>query len=119
MWDGFNKRKFPRVNVRCDISIQSNPQLKPLSTHTQNLGLGGVCVLVDHEFKRFQECELSLEIAEGEKRIKCKGKISWIVPTREVKERKNVYDTGIEFVDISPSDTKRIQDYLASSTGAK
>lgn len=114
MWDGFNKRKFPRINVRCEVSVISDEKTKPFSALTENLGVGGVCVVLEESFKRFQECQVSVELEEGKPRMKCKGRVVWVVPTSDAKGRKSQYDTGIEFVGLSVDEIKRVQDFLTT-----
>lgn len=98
MWDGFDKRNFPRINVRCEVNLKLADQTVPFSTVTQNLGCGGLCVLLDHPMERFSECDLRLTLDDKSPAIACRGKVSWVIPTRGLKSRKTQYDTGIEFL---------------------
>ena len=112
MWDGFNKRKFPRINVRCEIRIQPEVQ-PPISAETENLGVGGVCVILNVPLERFSRCHIRLELDEKSSPIQCDGKVSWIVPTRSAKDKKKkCFDTGIEFEGLDPDDLEIIKDFL-------
>lgn len=119
MWDGFDKRKFPRVNVRCEVNLTLDEQTVPFSTTTQNLGCGGLCVLLDHPMERFSECELRLTLDDKSPAIPCKGKVSWVIPTRALKSRKTQYDTGIEFLRLPQPAALAIRAFLESKYSAK
>jgi len=112
IWDGFNKRKFPRVACRCEITIQSKTETPPILTKTENIGAGGVCVILDKQLERFSNCELKLNIAETNLDIQCTGRVAWIVPTRGAKEKKSRYDTGIEFVDLKEESEAKLRSFL-------
>lgn len=101
MWDGFNKRKFPRLNLSCEIQIQTADKGESLTGTTENVGLGGVCVIVDRPLERFAHCRVKLDLPEDAP-INCDGKIVWIVPTHNAREKKEYFDVGIEFVNLSP-----------------
>ena len=110
MWDGFNKRKFPRLNIHCEIELSSESQQAPIRADTENMGVGGVCVILDRSLERFSKCRITLDLKEKE--ISCDGKVVWIVPTREAKNSKKRFDTGIEFVELAPSETAMIRSYV-------
>lgn len=112
MWDGFNKRKFPRLNLRCDIEIHSQEVSAPVRAMTQNVGVGGVCVLLDKPLERFSRCRLRLELGAAAQEVQCEGRVVWIVPTRDIKHRKTSYDTGVEFVDLAPERREDVRKFL-------
>lgn len=112
MWDGFDKRKFPRVNLHCEISILPPSEKEPLVTKTENLGTGGVCVILNESLDRFTPCQIRLELQKGISMIECAGKVMWIVPTQEFKQKDKRFDIGIEFVNISSADRDRIRAFL-------
>lgn len=112
MWDGFNKRKFPRISVRCDIQIDASAASDPITAQTENLGIGGACVVLDRAFDKFETCKVRLFLGSKKEPIECEGRVVWIVPTREVKAKKTQYDTGIEFVGLKEDESKKISQYL-------
>ena len=113
MWDGFNKRKFPRLNIHCEINIHSDSQKNPILANTENLGIGGVCVILDKALERFSKCRLRLDL--NEKEVDCEAKVVWIVPTREVKSTKKRFDTGLEFVGLEPEQLTLLRSYIQKS----
>jgi len=59
-WAGLNQRQFPRIATECDISLSKEGDHAQIRTKTQNLGVGGVCLLLAEEFERFTNVQLSL-----------------------------------------------------------
>ena len=111
MWDGFNKRKFPRLALRCEITILAEEHpVKPVVALTENLGIGGVCVIIDKALERFSTCSLRLDLAENEPSIECKGKVVWVVPTQALGSKQ--FDTGIEFSGLDPETQARVQKFV-------
>ena len=125
MWNGINRRKFPRANYTCLISIKRRLTAKTISTHTENVGAGGICVLIKEDLGLFQGVDLELFIDEGMPPIRSGGTVVWVVRKSEPKQKgAYLYDTGIEFIDIRPADreklTETVEEILKTSrTGAK
>ena len=111
MWDGFDQRKFPRLNLRCEIDILSDPQSSPIHTTTENIGIGGVCVILDKSLDRFSKCRIRLDLNKKNE-LDCDGKVVWIVPTRDSKSSKRRYDTGIEFAGLEPEQMNKLRQYI-------
>ena len=109
MWNGIDRRKFPRVEYRCNIVINTNSGEKSISTKTENIGSGGVCVLLDDDLGLFQG--VALEIFENElaQPIRSRGTVVWVVKKQEnPRATEHIYDTGIEFVDMEFGDRERL-----------
>jgi c-di-GMP-binding flagellar brake protein YcgR len=112
MWDGFDKRKFPRLKLNCQIEIQPQMKKAPLATLTENVGVGGVCVIQNLPLERFSLCRMRLELQPNLPVIECTGKVVWIIERREPIPTERRFDTGIEFVDISSADRERIRTFI-------
>jgi c-di-GMP-binding flagellar brake protein YcgR len=109
MWNGINRRKFPRANYKCVITIKKRLTAKNISTHTENLGAGGICVLLKEDLGLFQGVDLEITLEDSNMPVKCGGTIVWVVKKGEPKQKGSyLYDTGIEFIDIRPEDRDRI-----------
>ena len=110
MWDGINRRQFPRVHYRCLISIGKKDPIKIISTYTENVGSGGICVIVGEDLGLFQGVSLELDLQNGvSTNIKCNGTVVWVVKKRNLENKKiALYDTGIEFVDLAEDHKRRI-----------
>ena len=112
MWNGINRRKFPRASYKCLITIKKRLTAKTISTHTENIGAGGICVLLKEDLGLFQGVDLELFIDKGKHPIRCGGTVVWVVKKSSAKKGASLYDTGIEFIDIRPEDRDRIAEIV-------
>ena len=113
MWNGINRRRFPRANYKCLISIQKRLTSKTISTHTENIGAGGICVLLKEDLGLFQGVDIELYLDEAKPPIKSGGTIVWVVKKSEPKQKGvYMYDTGVEFIDIRPEDREKITEIV-------
>lgn len=113
MWNGINRRKFPRANYKCLISIKKRLTSKVISTQTENIGAGGICVLIKEDLGLFQGVDLEVYLDDNRPPIKCGGTVVWVVKKTEPKQKGTYfYDTGIEFIDIRPEDRERISEVV-------
>ena len=113
MWNGINRRKFPRANYRCIITIKKRLTAKTISTQTENIGAGGICVMIKEDLGLFQGVDLELILEDAATPVRCGGTIVWVVRKNEPKRKgSHLYDTGIEFIDIRPEDRDRISEIV-------
>ena len=113
-WDGLNRRKFPRVNYPCLIIVRHNhggPEA--MLTHTENVGIGGVCIILKKGIKLFTLVEIELDLLDTSLHIKSEGKVVWSVQRKSSEDAKpSFYDTGIEFTNIGAKDQQRIEEIV-------
>ena len=124
MWNGINRRKFPRASYKCLITIKKRLTAKTISANTENIGAGGICVLIKEDLGLFQGVDLDLFInGENKPPIKCGGTVVWVVKKSQGKKTECIYDTGIEFIDVRPEDRDKIsetvEDILKSQIKSK
>ncbi|MBP7055968.1 MAG: PilZ domain-containing protein [Candidatus Omnitrophica bacterium] len=113
MWNGINRRKFPRANYKCLIVIKKKATPKTISTQTENIGAGGICVIIKDDLGLFQGVDIELFLDDGKGPIKCGGTIVWVVKKADAKHKGvHLYDTGVEFVDIRPEDRERASEVV-------
>ena len=113
MWNGINRRKFPRANYRCTIGIKKRLTSKEISTHTENIGAGGICVIIKDDLGLFQGVDIELNLDDNKTPIRCGGTVVWVVKKTDPKHQgAQFYDTGIEFIDIRPEDRDRVTDVV-------
>lgn len=109
MWNGIDRRKFPRAVYKCLITIKRRLTLKTISTQTENIGAGGICVLIKEDLGLFQGVDIEVYLDDGKGAVKCGGTVVWVVKKAAPRSKGDVlYDTGIEFIDIRPADQDRI-----------
>jgi c-di-GMP-binding flagellar brake protein YcgR len=109
-WDGLNRRQFPRVNYPCLVTIRHDDKTQDaILTHTENIGSGGVCVILKKGLKMFAPVEIELDLLDLGHPIKCKGKVVWSVRRAGAEPKKPMfYDTGLEFVNMDDKEQVRI-----------
>ena len=79
-------------------------------THTENIGVGGVCISFARNLKMFTPIDLEIDLLDAGDHIKCKGKVVWSIHrTGKDVPRPNYFDVGIEFEQIDSQDLARIQ----------
>ena len=114
-WDGLNRRKFPRVNYPCLVVIRkgTSEDKDVFLTHTENIGVGGVCVILKQDLKMFSPVDLELDLMDLGNHIKCRGKVVWNVQRSMNQTKKPLfYDIGIEFEDLDDEERARLQEVV-------
>lgn len=113
-WEGLDRRKFPRVSYPCLVTIRDeNDKQNTLLTHTDNIGIGGVCVIVKQNIKIFTPVDIELDLMDMGNHIKCKGKVVWNVRRKADDSQKPLfYDLGIEFNQLTDEQLKQVEDVL-------
>ena len=111
-WSGRNRRKFPRASYPCLVVIrnQGKDNNDIILTHTENIGIGGVCFTLKQSMKMFSQVDLELDLLDMENHIKCRGKVVWNIQRGVSSPKKPLFfDVGVEFVGISDDEKKRLE----------
>jgi len=110
MWSGMDRRKFPRANYPCLVIIRrDHERQEAILTHTENLGIGGICVILKKDLGLFSPVNLEIDLMDMQPHIKCEGKITWVVKRSAEEDKKpSFFDTGIEFVTLKDKERKRV-----------
>ncbi|MBI4227869.1 MAG: PilZ domain-containing protein [Candidatus Omnitrophica bacterium] len=111
-WSGLDQRKFPRIRHACVVSLRQATARPSLATTTENIGVGGICVLLGQGLDIFAPVDVELALNDGHPPIACRGMVAWVVRRRELN-RPPIFDTGIEFVNLAPDDHARVERLLA------
>lgn len=114
MWGGFESRKFPRVKSDCTLTIQNPSEDTKLDLVTENIGTGGICVILNQALPKFSKLRLTLDLTDGSNPISCDARVVWSVSSRDSMTDKTIHDTGIEFTDLAPRDRDRIERLVKS-----
>jgi len=105
-----DQRNFPRIVARCDVAIHDRIG-GTIKTKTQNLGLGGVCVILTRDLEKLSQVRLRITLEESEPPLECDGRVVWMVRSKEPATKKVSYDTGIEFLSLNQQDRDRISNF--------
>lgn len=110
MWQGMDKRRFPRAHYRCKVIVVRKRHKEKLNAYTANIGLGGVCIILEQDLEKFSEAELFIYFDDGQAPLDCIGRVVWVVKHEPLDKSKPVeFDTGIEFVTLKDIDKLRIE----------
>ena len=107
-WGGFESRKFPRVNADCKIYIQTVNQKSTRAAKTENIGIGGICVVLDEPLEKLSKVRIQLDLQDGLPPLECAGRVAWNVQTKKLTDAVARYDTGIEFTNLPPQSNSRL-----------
>ena len=113
-WSGLERRKFPRVNYPCLITLRHQGERKEvILTHTENIGIGGIGVVIKRKVQLFSPVELELDLLDTSNHIKCKGKVVWVIHRKSTEQTKPLfYDVGVEFSNISFAEQRRLNEIV-------
>lgn len=116
MWGGINARKFPRVKYDCHVILKYGKQPKQFKTHTENIGPGGICVILNTPLDIFSQVGVKIMFQNGKTSLECIGRIVWIVKSSILQSNgaKDIFDVGIEFVNLSDENKNRIETIIDS-----
>jgi len=103
MWQGMDHRKFPRADFPCNIIIYKKGQKEKISGRTENIGVGGICVILKDALDKLAVVDVVLYLEDGQPPVECEARVMWVVKSKEV------FDIGIEFISISKPDAARIE----------
>ncbi len=113
-WDGPNRRKFPRVNYPCLITVRygtSEPDV--ILTHTENIGTGGICVILNRNLRILSPVDLEIDLLDASNHVKSGGRIVWSIQRKSTEKKKpSFYDIGIEFTGMEDPDRRRLDDVV-------
>jgi len=111
MWGGIDRRKFPRANYPCILTVKRKDQQDMLSTQTENIGIGGICVILPKDLGIFAPVEIRLDLLDGQAAVDCDGTVAWVIASKEDKKAES-FDTGLEFTNLKRKDALRITDII-------
>jgi len=103
------KRQFPRITLICKISVVFGERLLVFISHTENMGVGGIRVILGEKLHISTEVEVELFLPERENPLKCKGQIIWVKELNPTRIKPCLFDTGIKFVGMSSSEQELLK----------
>ncbi len=147
MWEGADRRRSSRVQYPCLITVYKKlvPQFSTL-THTKNISVGGVRVIIGRRIEVMTEVELEIDLRDTLSNIISKGTIAWVKKVLSGPEDKSAadvkgskviagtvrwvkeippaqqggpsrYDTGIQFTALKKEDRQRIANIVNNLLG--
>ena len=110
-WDGFNRRRFPRLLYPCLVKLTAadGAQQDAFLTHTENIGVGGICIIVKKEIPLLTPVQVEVDLLEETDHLFAKGRVAWVVHRKALEAVKPLfYDIGIGFEGLAAKDKARL-----------
>ena len=105
-----NRRRFPRVNFPCLVILKEKGNERAILTHTENVSVSGVCVILKEEIKLFEVVGVEIDLMDFQPHVNCQGKVVWTVKRpKDDKFKPSFYDTGIELMKLDPKAKQRLE----------
>ena len=106
------RRRFPRLNATVDIECsvigkEKDPSIKD-KNQVRNISAGGLCLIVYEKVEVGDILSLTVKLPVDDCTIQIKGKIVWIEEFVLTGDKRNRWDVGVEFAEISEDDRKKI-----------
>ncbi len=109
-----NRRRFVRIpnsiEAKCCLMEENTDQ--PF-VPSKNISNGGIAIFLEKQYKRNTPVELKLKIPHNEKLLAFNGFVVWQQKATETG-KKEIYLTGISFVEAAAGDNEILEGYIAS-----
>ncbi|MBN2096899.1 MAG: PilZ domain-containing protein [Candidatus Omnitrophica bacterium] len=114
MWDGVDRRKFPRVDYPCLITVRKNtPPQQAILTHTGDISVVGIRVIINDKIELMSVVDLEIDLKDAQPAIHIHGRVNRIKELSAGGSGKPLrYDTGIQIIDIGEAQRRRIQNVI-------
>ena len=116
MTERFEPRQHERYPV--DLRVDYSTRDAFLANRVSNLSKGGLFIATDKPLPVQSELDLVLTLKEEDARIRARGRVIWNYDIRQGTSRV-IPGMGIKFLDLSPDDSRKLVDYLATLQPAK
>ncbi len=111
------KRRFCRLNAQVKVKWRKLAEAVSSDLQSQarskNISQGGICMVMDEKVvERGDRLFLEIELP-GKGAVNTKARVVWVMKNIKSQpwEKEIVsYDVGLEFIDISSEDIKRLED---------
>ena len=113
------RRKFQRLNALVDVVYNKiSPAQKVEFSLTRNISKGGICLIAYDELKVSDMLDLNIYLPEDKITVHVIGRVVWVKDfvICDIPKGKR-FDVGIEFVQITEEDKKKIDKYVFGHFG--
>ena len=115
-FDWMERRLFPRLNanIKVDYFIMG---IMPVVDEgsSKDISAGGICIVVDDNFKTDSLVFLTVHLPDGENPVKVRGHVVRSTEVASAEAQKKRYEAGIAFIKINPDDQERIAKYVTEA----
>jgi hypothetical protein len=103
------KRRFPRAQITCKISTVYGERLLVFNTHTENIGEGGIRVILEQRLNIPTSVDVDLFLSDREAPLKCRGEVVWAIEIKPQGVTPLLFDTGVKFIEINSVNKEAIR----------
>jgi c-di-GMP-binding flagellar brake protein YcgR len=115
------RRRYYRL--KNGVTLKYKPAGHPVGSFgsdAQDVGGGGVRILVDRRLTPGDALEVSLRFPEDKEPLSALARVAWQIPqSRKDAAGKSVYETGVEFLKMNLKDRLQIIHYVYSKIKQK
>ena len=113
VWDGKERRHFVRILYPCLIKLTTveGSDQDAFLTHTQSIGIGGICVIAKKEIPLLTSVEVEMDLLDdAENNFNVAGHVAWI-KQREAADpvKPFFYNIGVVFDNIPHIEKIRLE----------
>ncbi len=97
------RRRFTRRGaLRCTVDLLRSSG--PVTAESVNVSEGGLCIRLDQMLEVRSLVQLQLTPEGRSRSMQCRGRVTWVMQRLDLRDMPPLlFDTGIEFVNPSPS----------------
>lgn len=107
------RRRYVRLNIPLEVSyIPEGKEGRRLKSITKNISPNGARFVIEDKLPKGAILDLEIKIPTRTEPISIKAKVIWT--KEEVEKGKNIYDAGLEFVQISKENKSLFFQYLCN-----
>lgn len=121
-FSGRNRRKFPRAVFPCLAKIMKDGQAEDyVLTHTENISLGGMCVIISRPLALFSAVGVELDLMDGSSvPLACQGRVVWSkLLDKKDPAAPDSYETGVELDGLTDEAVLRLEAVILKSLRSK
>ncbi|MCQ9208289.1 MAG: PilZ domain-containing protein [Omnitrophica bacterium] len=110
MWDGVDRRRFPRAEYPCLITMRrAAPSEQAILTHTENISVSGVRIISRKKLEVMMEVDLEIDLMDTLPTIAPKGMVMRVeeIPSGREDQSRH-YDIGIRFITLPDEARRRV-----------
>ncbi len=108
-WDGSNRRHFPRIQYPCLVKLTAGARQDAFLTHTENIGVGGICIIARKEIPPSTPVQVEVDLLEETNHLFARGRVAWAIQRPSMEAVKPLfYDVGIGFEGLAAKDKARL-----------
>jgi hypothetical protein len=97
-----NKRKFPRAQYPCSLTLWQGSSFGTISSNTANIGAGGMLIHLDQGLMIGAKVEIEINF-EKNKTFQCTGLVLRCQQNREFEDQKSQFSVAIVFEGLEES----------------